>query len=210
LLVEDDESVRELFYDKLKQNKKYIFLIKQAGDGLLAVQLARTWKPNIVITDIRMPGLNGIDASRRTKALLPTCKIIVWSGYVDQQRFDELRRLGIDGYLAKQDALKIVEKAIEIVINGGQYFSALTADHLDDDLPLRPIVEGPSPDELTPRQLEVLVLVAQGYTSQEIARQLKITPNTVKYYRKKFVEILQLHSNGEVTRYAIRHHLIDP
>jgi DNA-binding NarL/FixJ family response regulator len=183
-------------------------VIAEAEDGRKAIQLARKHKPDVVIMDISMPGLNGIDATRQILDEAPGTKVIALSMHSDKQFVDGMLRAGAVGYLLKDCAADELIQCIRIVLSGRICLSpGITGFLVNEYLhPTRDEVLAPR-TELSVREREVLQLIAEGGSTKDIANSLHISIKTVETHRKNIMEKANLHSVAELTKYAIRHGL---
>jgi DNA-binding NarL/FixJ family response regulator len=163
----------------------------------------------VVIADISMPGLNGIDAARHIRKVAPQTKVIFVTMHADPAYVNAAFKAGASGYLIKRSAGTELIQAIRSVMEGHYYVTPLIAKGL-----VHSVVGGGPPtveaDALTPRQREVLQLVAEGHTVKEIAGILRISPKTVEFHKTQIMEQLDLHTTADLTKYAIAHGLIAP
>lgn len=176
-----------------------------ALDGIEAVNLALRDHPDIILMDISMPRLNGLDATRKILRELPQTKIIILSMHDDRRYIEEALRFGASGYVLKESAVNEVLEAIRRVRNGGLFFSQAVRDQVlrdyihsirDDVMPLS------SP--LSVREREVLQLLAEGKSTKDMAGELNVSIKTIESHRKKIMDKLNLHSIAELTKYAVR------
>jgi DNA-binding NarL/FixJ family response regulator len=183
-------------------------VIAEAEDGRKALQLARKHKPDVVIMDISMPDLNGIDATRQILEEVPGTKVIALSMHSDKQFVDGMLRAGAVGYLLKDCAADELIQCIRIVLSGRICLSpGITGFLVNEYLhPTRDEVLAPR-TELSVREREVLQLIAEGRSTKDIANSLHISIKTVETHRKNIMEKANLHSVAELTKYAIRHGL---
>ena len=183
-------------------------VIAEAEDGRKALQLARKHKPDVVIMDISMPDLNGIDATRQILEEVPGAKVIALSMHSDKQFVDGMLRAGAVGYLLKDCASDELIQCIRIVLSGRICLSpGITGFLVNEYLhPTRDEVLAPR-TELSVREREVLQLIAEGRSTKDIANSLHISIKTVETHRKNIMEKANLHSVAELTKYAIRHGL---
>jgi DNA-binding NarL/FixJ family response regulator len=183
-------------------------VIAEAEDGRKALQLARKHKPDVVIMDISMPDLNGIDATRQILEEVPGAKVIALSMHSDKQFVDGMLRAGAVGYLLKDCAADELIQCIRIVLSGRICLSPGVTGFLVNEYlhPTRDEVLAPR-TELSVREREVLQLIAEGRSTKDIANSLHISIKTVETHRKNIMEKANLHSVAELTKYAIRHGL---
>lgn len=206
LLADDHRLLREAFARLLESECEVIGGVE---DGRAALTEAARLQPDIVVMDVAMPLLNGLDAARQLRQILPKIKIIFLTMSEDPDIAAEAFRVGASGFLLKNSAAAELLQAIREVARGRSYVTALATGGLVDSLLHTP---GPAarPAELSPRQREVLQLVAEGHTMKEIARLLEITPRTVAYHKYAMMEQLGVSSNAELVLAAIKQHIISP
>lgn len=204
LLAEDHTLVAEAFQRLLEPRYQVIGIV---ADGHALLEVAQQLKPDIAIIDIGMPLLNGLDAGRELKRLLPQVRIIFVTMNDDPDIATEARRFGASGYVLKTAASEELLIAVQEVLRGNSYLTPRIAEriHLQfirDPRPLRP------PKHLTARQREVLQLLAEGRSMKEVADILEITPRTVAFHKYRTMETFSLHSNAELIRFVIREGII--
>jgi len=183
-------------------------LVGSVEDGLSLLTAAKTLKPDIILLDISMPGLNGIDAAHRLRKLLPSAKLIFLTMHADSDYVAEAFRAGAMGYLLKRAAASELRTAVREVIKGHHYVSPLVARNALDLLISSARPGGKPSDRLTPRQREVLQLVAEGRSRKEIASILDISVKTVEFHKATIARELNLRTVADFTRYAIEHRII--
>jgi DNA-binding NarL/FixJ family response regulator len=171
------------------------------------VSAALQLKPDVVVLDVTMPLLNGLDAARQLQQLMPRVKVIFLTQNEDPDIAAEAFRAGAVGFLLQNSAAAELLTAIREVLRGRSYVTPLATQGLMDNL-LHPPASPARVVDLSPRQREVLQLLAEGHTMKEIARLLKITPRTVAFHKYAMMEQLGVTSNAELVKAAIRHHLI--
>lgn len=206
VLLADDHTLVLDGYRKLLEDQCEI--VGAAEDGRTLLAMAQQLQPDIVTLDISMPQLNGIDAARKLQKDLPRTKIIFVTMHADQAYVNEAFKAGASGYLLKRSAGSELLQAIQSVMNGHHYVTPLIAKDL-----VQSVVTGRKPgvlkgQDLTPRQREVLQLVAEGRTVKEVAASLNISPKTVEFHKSQLMEQLDLHTTAELTKYALTHGLI--
>jgi two-component system NarL family response regulator len=185
-------------------NEPDIAVVGIAHDGPAAVQLAHEHLPDVLVLDIAMPSLNGVEVTRRLRKELPKLKVLVLSGYVDKRFVQEMLKAGASGYVTKTAALTDLPRAIRAVAAGQNFISPeITAAIVSD---IAPPARGITPplSALSPREREVLRLVADGVRSSEIAQRLGITEATVEVHRRNLMHKLDLRSVAQLTKYAVR------
>ena len=179
----------------------------EAADGLEAVRLAATRKPDVVVLDLIMPGLSGLDAARRILAAHPGLPILLLTMHTEEPHVAEALRLGIKGYLLKTETADALVRAIRDVANGHIFLSAAAAGVVVS----RYVAGTPSAeDPLAPMERQVLRLVAEGQTSRTIASKLGVSVKMVESYRARVMDKLDVHETAGLVRYAIRNGIIAP
>ena len=181
-------------------------IVGEGGNGREAVELAEQLRPDIVVMDVAMPELNGIEATRRLLASTPHARVIALSMHKDSVYVREILRAGARGYLLKDSGAGDLVTAIRAVASGESYLSPAVSNAVLDDY--RKHVTNPI-DLLSSREREVLQMLAEGKTNKEIAVALNLSVYTVDAHRGRIMEKLNLHSTGELVRFAVRNGLID-
>ncbi len=179
-------------------------VVGAVADGRSLLAAAEELKPDVVVLDIAMPLLNGLDAGRQLKKVLPDVKLIFLTMNQDPAIATEAFRAGASGYLLKTSAGSELIKAIEEAMSGKSYVTPLITQDLLEAFMLGPN-ETKRPADLTPRQREVLQLLAEGHSMKEAARILKVAPRTIAYHKYRVMERFRLKSNAELIQFAIRH-----
>ena len=205
LLADDHTLVLEGFRRLLEPEFE---LAGAVEDGRALVAAAQKLKPDVVLLDISMPLLNGIDAARQLKKIMPEIKLIFLTMHADPAYVTEAFRVGASGYLLKRSAASELVNAIHEVLRGRCYVTPLvTKDMLGSVL-------GPAPErgtfstDLTPRQREVLQLVAEGHSTKEVATVLNISVKTVEFHKSRLTQRLGIRSTAELTKFAIQHGIV--
>ena len=206
ILLADDHAVVRHGFRMILEAQPDMEIAGEAGNGREAVTLAEELKPDIVVMDVAMPELNGIEATRRLAASLPHTRVVALSMHKDSVYVREILRAGARGYLLKDSPPADLLSAIRSVASGQSYLSPGVSNAVLDDY--RRHVTNPI-DLLTTREREVLQMLAEGKTNKEIAGILNLSVYTVDAHRGKIMEKLNLHSIGEMVRFAVRHGLID-
>jgi DNA-binding NarL/FixJ family response regulator len=188
-----------------------IEVIGEAENGRQAVQMARKTPPDVVVMDVAMPLLNGLEASRQILKTLPTTKVLVLTSYSDDECVQQLTEAGVSGYLIKQTAANDLLKAIREVQKGNAFFSPTIAKRLRDRC--RDAFANGQPirksTELTSREAEVLQLIAEGFSNKQIAAELCISIKTVEKHRQQVMNKLNIHDVAGLTRYALSKGLVE-
>lgn len=209
ILLADDHAILREGLRLVLEKEPDFQVVGEAGDGQEAVEKARALHPDLVLLDIAMPRLNGVEAARRIKRHCPEAKILVLTQYDDRAYVLPILQAGADGYILKQTESYHLAEGIRAVMRGEATLSPPVARQLVDLVASEPSPEADHAEvTLTDREREVLILVAEGYSSRQIAEALGISPKTVDVHRTNLMRKLNLHNRVEVTRYAIRHGLI--
>ncbi len=186
--------------------EKDMEIVGEAGNGREAVEQAEQLRPDIVVMDVAMPELNGIEATRRLATSMPHTRVIALSMHKDSVYVREILRAGARGYLLKDSGAGDLVSAIRAVASGESYLSPAVSNAVLDDY--RRHVTNPI-DLLTSREREVLQMLAEGKTNKEIAVVLNLSVYTVDAHRGRIMEKLNVHSINELVRFAVRNGLID-
>lgn len=211
LLLADDHMVIRSGLRMLLEAQEDMTIIGEAENGRQAVEKAQALNPDVILMDIQMPDMNGIEATRRIKEVAPKSAVLALTMYEDDQYFFEMLQAGASGYLPKRAAPDELVSAIRAVSRGEVFLYPSLAGRLVQDYLQRAAagVQPPVDDELTPREREVLVLVAEGLNNAEIADRLVISAKTVDRHRENIMRKLNLHNRVDLVKYAIRKGLID-
>jgi len=204
LLADDHKLVREGLRSIL-ENELHMAVIGQAESGRAIIDLARTLKPDVVIMDISMPDLNGIEATRQIVAELAGVRIIALSMHSDKRYVSEMLSAGASGYLLKHSAVDELELAIRTVLANKIYVSPDIAGIVVQDYLQHLASAGAArPSQLTSREREILQLIAEGRSTKDIAAMLHVSIPTIDTHKQHIMEKLDLHSVAELTKYAVR------
>ncbi|HNS95371.1 MAG TPA: response regulator transcription factor [Polyangiaceae bacterium] len=194
------EGLRTLF-----AGQTGVEIVGVATDGRMAVRLARELSPDLVIMDIGMPELNGIDATRQIRSEMPRIKVLAVSMHADRQYVAGMLSAGAAGYVVKDSAFSDLMKAVEMVLGGGCYLSPDVVGVVVDDYVQRLApVPGTGLAKLSEREREVLQLMAEGYGTIDIGERLHVSRKTVETHRKNIMVKLELHSVADLTKFAVR------
>jgi two-component system response regulator NreC len=187
-----------------------IEIVGEAGDGRTAVELAQRLRPDVVVMDIALPELNGIEATRQLAKRVPNVHVLMLTMHADDVYVRQSLKAGAHGYLLKDSEDLDLIKAVKAVGAGGSFFSpAVSRVVLSGYIGDRPAGESDDPlGRLTDREREVLQLIAEGKTNKEIGVALSLSVNTVETHRKHLMEKLDLHNTAELVRFAIRERLV--
>lgn len=207
LLVDDYTMIREALRLVLEQDGG--IRVAEAGDGEAALHIAGEWAPNMVIMDVSLPGISGVEATRQLRVRHPEIKVLALSTYLELGIIQQMLAAGASGYISKAEAGVELLRGIRSVLEGGDYLCPKAATELAESLRKRQPAEQLAENRpLTARELQVATLLAEGMSAIDIANRLNISPNTVDVHRRNLMRKLELHSAVELTRYAIRHGLI--
>jgi DNA-binding NarL/FixJ family response regulator len=211
LLAEDHTIVREGLLALLRLEAD-IKIVGQAENGRQAVAAASKLRPDVIVMDIAMPLLNGLEATRQIIEAAPTTRILILSAHSDDAYVDQAMALGASGYLIKQTAARVLPDAIREVHKGKNFFSPIIArrrEHHGRKMHERGDLPSKAATGLTPREMEVLQLIAEGKANKETAEELKISVKTVEKHRQSLMEKLNIHDTAGLTRYAIARGVIE-
>jgi len=204
LLVDDHSIIREGLRSLLEKQPE-MEVIADINDGRKAVELVRELLPDIVIMDITMPGLNGIEATRQIIAEFPDVKVIALSIHSKRRYVADMLSAGATGYILKECLFDELVQAIHAVVAGGRYLSPRITDVVVNDYVKRLSVSADSPFEaLKTREREVLQLIAEGKSTKQIALELHVSTKTIEANRRQIMDKLDIHSIAELTKYAVR------
>jgi DNA-binding NarL/FixJ family response regulator len=206
ILLADDHAVVRQGFKMLLGAQGDMEIVGEAANGREAVELAEELKPDIVVMDVAMPELNGIEATRRLAGSAPHTRVIALSMHKDSVYVREILRAGARGYLLKDSGAEDLVRAIRAVAGGESWLSPAVSNAVLDDY--RRHVTNPI-DLLSSREREVLQMLAEGKTNKEIATVLNLSVYTVDAHRGRIMEKLNLHSINELVRFAVRNGLID-
>jgi DNA-binding NarL/FixJ family response regulator len=212
LLVDDHQMMRDGLRSILDLEHD-LEVVGEAANGYEALEMAQSLRPGVIVMDIGMKDLNGIDATRQIIARNPRAKVIALSTHSDEPYVLSMLEAGASGYVLKDSAVDEMRRAIRVVVGGQHYLSPEVAGSV-----VNAHLRGPSRERvsvhslLAPRERQILQLLAEGHTSSEIARKLHIATTTVDSHRRNIMKKLDLHSVAELTKYAIRQGLtpLDP
>jgi DNA-binding NarL/FixJ family response regulator len=206
VIVEDQTAIREMLVEILHLDPNYK-LVGESGDGQSAYTLCMDVKPDLLVLDAKLPGLNGVDLLRRISKQLKNVRVLVFSGHENPVLVREMLEAGAHGFVEKTAGLVEFKKGLETVANGGTYFGPAVAALL------RNVVANPSAsataDFLTDREREILQLVAESHSTKEIASKLGISVKTVDNHRTNLMRKLNLHDVASLTRYALEVGIIE-
>jgi DNA-binding NarL/FixJ family response regulator len=206
ILLADDHAVVRRGFRALLNAESDLEVIGEASNGLEAIEQALALQPDVVVMDVTMPNLNGIEATRRLAQQAARVRVLALSMHKDAVYVREILRAGARGYLLKDSPETDLLTAVRAVAKGEGYISPAVSDAVLTDY--RKHVTNPI-DLLTSREREVLQRIAEGQTNKEIASALELSVYTVEAHRGRIMEKLNVHSSGELVRFAVRNGLID-
>jgi DNA-binding NarL/FixJ family response regulator len=180
-------------------------VVATAEDGRAVLEAAELHRPDLILLDISMPGLNGIEAARRLSQTNPGAKIVILTMHADLSFVRASFEVGVAGYVLKQSAATELLTALHEVTRGRSYISPSIRERLGTDMPVFLMGAKKGTADLTPRQREVLQLLAEGHVRKEIAQTLGVCVKTVEFHKRQICERLGLRNVAELTAYAIRH-----
>ena len=212
ILLADDHAIVRQGLSALLNADGHFLMVGQARTGREAVEMARTLRPDIILMDIAMPVLNGLEATRQILAEDPVAKILILSAHSDDEYIERMRSAGVAGFLEKQTSAEILTKAIREVAAGKTFFSPSITKRMagKQNRPLdREGLLRANGNRLTAREAEVLQLVAEGSANKQVASSLGISIKTVEKHRQNLMDKLNIHDTAGLTRYAISSGVIE-
>lgn len=208
VLADDHRVVREGLRALLERHDD-LRVVGEAADGQEAVKLAATLKPDVILMDISMPVLNGIEATRQALEVSPSSRVIILSMYSTSEHIFRSFKAGAQGYLLKESAGADVVNAVKAVCEGKRYLTdKITETILDDFIHQRSLTESESPvSRLSKRERHILQLVVEGKSSSEIGSQLFLSPKTIETYRSRIMHKLSINDIPGLVKFALQHGL---
>jgi len=207
ILLADDHTVLRAGLRALLAGQCDLEVIGEASDGAEAIRLAQTLHPDVVVMDIGMPGVNGIDATARIKRTLPGVKVLILSMHDDQGYLRQVLRVGASGYVLKRAADTELLAAIRAAARGEVFLDPAMAKALVEEV-VQPSRSSAAEPVLSDREREVLRLLAYGHTNQQVADRLCIGVKSVETYKARLMEKLGLKGRAELVRYALQHGIL--
>jgi DNA-binding NarL/FixJ family response regulator len=209
VVLADDHTLVRAGIRALLEKVPGVEVVGEAGDGREVLNLVGTRRPDVVLMDIAMPGLNGLEAAARVVQEFPDARVIMLSMYDNEAYYWRALKAGAVGYLLKRAATAELESALRQVLRGEIYLSREISTQLSTKLPLQGIADWKGPlEQLTGRQREILQLIAEGQNTKGIANILNVSPKTVEYHRTKLMDGLNVHDVPGLVRFALRVGLI--
>lgn len=211
VLIVDDHAILRQALRHLLETHSEIEVIGDVASGREAIEAAEALQPDVVLMDMVMPGLSGLEATRQIRRRLPRTKVVILTGYMEDEQIVAALRAGASGYVVKRSDVTELVLAIQVVHRGNAYFSAALSESGIDDY----LWQAKQPEEktgfeaLTSREREVLQLIAEGYSNQRIAQELFISVKTVEAHRAHIMEKLKARSQTDLIRLALRKGLIE-
>ena len=210
IILADDHALVRAGMRALVEKLPNVVVLAEASDGREVLELVQAQTPDVVVMDIAMPGLNGLEAAERLRQEFPKVRVVILSMHQNEEYVCRALKAGVVGYLLKKSATTELESALQCVLRREIYLSREIARQLPksfvqaDFATLRPSFE-----KLTNRQREILQLIAEGQNTKQIAAWLKISPKTVEYHRMRLMTVLGRHDIPGLVRYALSRGLID-
>ncbi len=213
ILIADDHDIVRTGMKALMEDQPGWQVVAEGGTGRQAVDKARATAPDVCVLDVTMPELNGLEAARQIKKLLPNVEILILTVHESEQIASEVLKVGARGYILKSDAGRELVAAVKSVAAHKNYFTSRIAQMVSDST----LKEGAQAIEaedigsrLTPREKEIVQLLAEGKSNKEAASALNISVKTVETHRTNIMRKLRFHSVGELVRYAVRNNIVAP
>jgi DNA-binding NarL/FixJ family response regulator len=208
IVVDDHHLVRQGIRSLLEKAPD-IRVVGEAADGIEAVKLAQQLKPDVVVMDILMPNMNGTQAAERMRSMVPAPRVILLTMYSDPTLVQQALRYGVRGYLLKASVVEELLLAVRAAAHGDLYLSpAISSSLVESSMKADRVGMNGSLAGLSPREIEVLELIAQGHTSASIGQVLGISEKTVEKHRSSLMEKSGIHDVAGLVRFAIKHNLV--
>ncbi|HEY0554825.1 MAG TPA: response regulator transcription factor [Thermoanaerobaculia bacterium] len=201
LLIADDLAISREGLKRILEATGDMSVVAEAANGPEAVDKVRTSRPDVVVMDLSMPGQGGLETAHELKRLLPAVRILMLTTHPEDHFAVRALREGADGYMTKDTRPEVLVSAIRQLHGGRKYISPTLAEHLA--LSLRDRTGGPPHQRLSTRELEILLMIGEGKTVGQIARELHLSVKTVSTYRTRILEKMNLRNNAEIMRYVL-------
>lgn len=209
IVIADDHSILRQGLKALLDAEKDLKVIGEAANGVQALEICEKLHPNILVLDISMPGLGGLEVTKQLKEHSPQTRILILSMHADETYVMESLRNGADGYILKDETASVLINAVRDVFAGKRYLSpSLSQKMIEAIIDRADSVSKDSLDELTKREKQVLTLAAQGNTNAQIAHILNVAQRTAETHRANLMRKLQLRNQSELIRYALKRKLV--
>lgn len=210
VILADDHTLVRAGIRALLERLPGVEVVGEASDGREVMDLVKVHQPDVVLMDIGMPGLNGLEATKRMVREFPSVRVIILSMHHNDEYVWRALKVGAAGYLPKKSATAELKTALHQVVNDEVYLSREISMRLGKNFPLYRAARAKSPlDSLSDRQREVLQLIAEGQNTKGIAAIMKVSPKTVEYHRKKLMEALKVYDIPGLVRFALRTGLVE-
>jgi DNA-binding NarL/FixJ family response regulator len=204
VLLADDHTLVRAGIRALLNELRGVQVVAEAGDGREAVELAKAHQPNLILMDISMKGLNGIEATAQVKRELPDVRVIILSMHASEEHVAQALRAGASGYMLKDAATQELALAVAAVMRGEAYLSPLISKQVVESYVQRRGADNGPLDMLTSRQRQILQLIAEGKSTKQIAHLLSLSVKTVETHRAQLMERLEIRDVPGLVRYAVR------
>ena len=205
VMLADDHTLVRAGIRALLEKLPGVEVVGEAGDGREVLKLVKLNQPDVVLMDVAMPGLNGLEAAARMAREFPNVRVIILSMHQNEEYVWRALKAGAAGYLLKKAATAELATALQCVARGEVYLSQEISARLPKSFPLDGIANRKSPlEELSERQREILQLIAEGQNTKQIAELLKISPKTIEYHRMKLMDCLNIHDVPGLVRFALQ------
>lgn len=209
LIADDHELVRRGLAALLAEVRAWS-IVAEAANGRQAVELAARHRPDIVVLDLTMPELNGLDAARQILAELPSARVLILTAHESEQLVREVLGAGAQGYVLKADAARILVNAVEALLDGRTFFTSKVAQLVLEGYLRSGGAEPHAMPALSAREREILQLLAEGSSNKDIARALGISLKTAETHRSNIMRKMGFESFSDLVRYAVRNRIIEP
>jgi two-component system response regulator NreC len=208
ILIADDHGLIRAGLRALLQNESDLVVVGEAGDGINLLSQAAALKPDIVLMDISMPGMSGIEATQQLRQICPSTKVLALTVHEDEGMLRKMIRAGAHGYIIKRAVESDLLQAIRVVSQGYIYVHPSLTGALVQDLSPHNLIET-NQEAITPREKDVLLLLARGYTNRQIAKELNLSARTIEGYRASLVNKLGIKSRVELMNYVEEHGMMN-
>ena len=209
VVVAEDHALVRAGICSLLEKLPGVEVVGEAADGREALELLKTQAPHVALLDISMPGMNGLEAAARAARRFPATRVILLSMHANEEYVHRALKAGVAGYLLKDSGTAELELAVRAVARGETFLSPAISKQVISDYVRRTGAETSSLEALTPRQREVLQMIAEGHTTKAIARKLELGVKTVETHRAQLMKRLDIHDVAGLVRYAIRSGLVN-